>query len=346
MFIPNYQIDVNWLYKVSYKLPGFKKANVSGTTFVSRCIYCGDSARSSKIKRLYFYTKKGGLNFDCKNCGAHGSFFTFMKEQCPESFDEYKREQILDRFQKHSIPKKQSTNSNKQQKTESSVESTREVSLVGCTRLDKLQSDHYAVQYVKDRKLPEESLSRLYFSKDFKKTAEAISPEPLAERFPNEPRLVIPFFSKDGKVEMIQGRSFDPDSGLRYISIKSSEDIDKIYGKERIDKSKTVYCVEGPIDSLFVDNCLATCDSALGRTDADVLIFDNQPRSEEIVKLMEQAIANKRKVVIWPVSPDEKIDINDMIKMGLTQEELMEIIERNTFSGLKAKLAFTKWRKV
>jgi hypothetical protein len=76
------------------------------------------------------------------------------------------------------------------------------------------------------------------------------------------------------------------------------------------------------------------------------LIFDNQPRSKEIVKLMEQAITDKRKIVIWPVSPDEKIDINDMIKMGLSKLELIEIIERNTFSGLKAKLAFTKWKKV
>jgi hypothetical protein len=346
MLVPDYQIDIDWLHKISYKLPGFKKVNVSGTTFVSRCIYCGDSERSTKIKRLYFYTKKGNLNFDCKNCGAHGSFWTFMKEQCTELFEDYKKQQILERFQRYSSSPSKPTNSNKQQKFKTPSSNTRKASIVGCTRIDRLDSDHYAYQYVKDRQIPEEAFSRLYFSEDFKKTAEAISPDPLSEKFPREPRLVIPFFSKDGSVEMIQGRSFDPDSGLRYISIKSSEDIDKIYGKENIDKSKTVYCVEGPLDSLFVDNCLATCDSSLHRSNADVLIFDNQPRSKEIVKLMEQAITDKRKIVIWPVSPDEKIDINNMIKMGLSKLELIEIIERNTFSGLKAKLAFTKWKKV
>jgi hypothetical protein len=30
-----------------------------------------------------------------------------------------------------------------------------------------------------------------------------------------------------------------------------------IYGEERIDIKKQIYCVEGPLDSLFLPNCLA-----------------------------------------------------------------------------------------
>ena len=213
-------------------------------------------------------------------------------------------------------------------------------------RLDELPDDHPAVVYVSNRKVSNANLSRLYYAEDFKVTAQTVSYDELSDKFPSEPRIVIPFYSKDGIVEMVQGRSLDKNSSLRYISIKSSEDVDKIYGKERIDDSKTSYCVEGPFDSLFVDNCVATCDSALQRSNADVLIFDNQPRNSEIVELMDKAISSGRKLVIWPISPNDKIDINDMILMGLNEEQLMYIITTNTFSGLKAKLMFTKWKKV
>lgn len=63
---------------------------------------------------------------------------------------------------------------------------------------------------------------------------------------------------------MVQGRSLIADHRLKYISVKTSDDIDKIYGKYELDTSKTTYCVEGPLDSLFIDNCVATCDANLG----------------------------------------------------------------------------------
>jgi len=61
---------------------------------------------------------------------------------------------------------------------------------------------------------------------------------------------------------------------------------------------------------------------------------------------MEQAISRGRKVVIWPTSPDEKEDINDIIKLGFTSDELMELLRARTFSGLRAKLELGQWRKV
>ena len=38
--------------------------------------------------------------------------------------------------------------------------------------------------------------------------------------------------------------------------------MDKIFGLNRIDKSKPIYVVEGPIDSLFLDNCVAVAGSS------------------------------------------------------------------------------------
>jgi hypothetical protein len=272
-----------------------------------------------------------------------------MKDQCPSEFEDYKKDQMLKRLktsQRRSTPVQQPRNSNKHHNKETTNRTDERKSLVGCVSLADLSDTHKAVKYMIGRCFEREQINRLFYSEDFKVTAQAINPEPLSEYFPSEERIVIPFYDNEGNVDMVQGRSLDPNSSLRYISIKSHEDVDKIYGKEFVDPSRTTYCVEGPFDSLFVDNCYATCDSALQRSDADVLIFDNEPMNEEIVELMSKAIANKRNVVIWPTSPLEKQDINDMIKMGINKDDLMEIIRSRTFSGLRAKLEFTRWKRV
>ena len=38
-------------------------------------------------------------------------------------------------------------------------------------------------------------------------------------------------------------------------------------------------------------------------------------------------------------------DINDMILAGRTQDEIIELINTNTFSGMEAKLKFSSWKK-
>lgn len=349
MLKPDYFIDIDWLHKISYRLDLFKSASVNNRTFVCRCPYCGDSAKSKKKTRFYFYTKKQSLNFDCKNCGEHGSFWTFMREQCSDVFDEYKKDQLLKRLdvnRKRSNRQEQQTNINLFHKTDSDTGVDLSKDLVGCVSLKDLPDTHIAVKYMIGRCFERREINRLFYSQDFKVTAQAINPEPLAENFPNDHRIVIPFYNENKEIEMIQGRSLDKDAFLRYISIKAHEDIDKIYGREYIDINQTTYCVEGPFDSLFVDNCYATCDSSLERSNADVLIWDNEPMNETIVKLMDVAISNKRKVVIWPTNDPGKTDINDMIKSGINKNDLMEIIKSRTFSGLRAKLEFTKWKRV
>jgi hypothetical protein len=39
-------------------------------------------------------------------------------------------------------------------------------------------------------------------------------------------------------------------------------------------------------------------------------------------------------------------DINEMILHGKTSEEILELINTNTFSNLEAKLRYGTWRKV
>ena len=110
-----------------------------------------------------------------------------------------------------------------------------------------------------------------------------------------------------------------------------------------MDKSKTVYVTEGPIDSLFLPNSIAVGGSDLKRVLDNgynfVFVFDNEPRNKELLKIMDSMIDYK--MVVWPKNIYEK-DINDMI---LKDREILDIIDNNTFSGLRLKMALSAWRK-
>lgn len=46
------------------------------------------------------------------------------------------------------------------------------------------------------------------------------------------------------------------------------------------------------------------------------MIIDNQPRNEEVVKILERLIHRKFNVVIWDINEKVGKDINEMIKDG------------------------------
>lgn len=61
---------------------------------------------------------------------------------------------------------------------------------------------------------------------------------------------------------------------------------------------------------------------------------------------MEQAIEEGHSLVVWPFSPAKKVDINDMIKEGVTRQQLMTVIEKSTYKGLTAKMKFMQWKRL
>ena len=121
--------------------------------------------------------------------------------------------------------------------------------------------DHPAKKYVLDRKLPNESHSKLYYCPRFYSWTNTLIPNKFKDTIKDEPRLIIPFIDENNKLFGYQGRSFQKDNKFRYITIMLDETKPKIFGLENIDVSKKVYVVEGPLDSCFVDNCLAMAGS-------------------------------------------------------------------------------------
>jgi hypothetical protein len=102
---------------------------------------------------------------------------------------------------------------------------------------------------------------------------------------------------------------------------------------------------------MFLENAIATADSNLKSADRVinktklVLVFDNEPRNKDICRMMEQAIEEHYKIVIWPEMIEEK-DINEMILSGFSSDEIQDIIIKNTFQNLRAKMEFINWKKV
>jgi hypothetical protein len=215
-------------------------------------------------------------------------------------------------------------------------------------RIDKLDLEHPAKQYVVNRKIPSDKWDLLYFASKFKTWSNSIKYQ-FTNTENDTPRLIIPFFNEDGKCFMYQGRAFGKEQP-KYITIRLDEKEEKIFGVDRLDYSKRIYVVEGPIDSIFVPNSIAIGGAGFDtpftqgiKTNA-TLIMDNEPRSKEICKFIEKLINEDYSVCLWPDTVEEK-DVNEMIMVGKSIDQIMETINTNTFQGMEAKLKFTQWRK-
>jgi hypothetical protein len=278
----------------------------------------------------------------CHNCGASTTFYNFLEKVDQTLVKEY----ALERYKQGET----GNNNYAKPKFEEFKTSTPVFQKnLDLPSIESLPKTHFAKTYVMSRKIPKESFNRLYYAEDFKIFIESLGVEKdgLIE---GDKRLVIPFYDQNKNLVAVQGRALG-ESKLRYITVKVDETKNKLFGLDRINQEKMIYVVEGPIDSLFIDNAVATADSHLeGASNVleknnITLIFDNEPRNKEICKQIDKAIDNHFNVVIWPEFVDSK-DINDMILDGFSQDEIQDIISKNTFVNLRAKAEFVNWKKV
>ena len=333
-------IDRSFLLQVSPKLQRFSKKKDDLYNF--RCPLCGDSQKNKLKSRGYIFRKKNDYFYMCHNCGISTTFYNFLKEVDPNLLKEYQ----LERY------KNGETGNNNYPKPEFEEFKSEKPSFkkaLGLPSIDSLPEAHFAKNYVHQRRIPESFYTQLYYAEDFAAFIQSlgIDKEGLHK---NDKRLVIPFYDKEKNLVAVQGRSLG-ESKLRYITLKLHDDNKKVYGLDRIDEDKLICVVEGPIDSMFLDNAVATADSNLESiTDSldkskVVLVFDNEPRNKEIVAKLEHAIDNHFNVVIWPEFIEEK-DINDMVLNGFSPDEIQDIIDKYTVVNLRAKMEFVNWKKV
>ena len=210
--------------------------------------------------------------------------------------------------------------------------------------LHSLPKNHEARLYANKRHLP---LDLLYWAENFGNWTNKLVAGKLDEKI-IEGRIIIPVYSFKKKFFAFLGRSIDPKQKLRYILIVLDKSHPLLYGLDRYDPTKKGIAVEGPLDSLFLPNSIALLGSnlavldGLGLRNKIIICYDNEPHSKETKAKIELAIDRGYKVVIWPRYISYK-DINQMIVAGWSSNYIKEVVDSNTFSGLRARIALSEW---
>ena len=331
-------IDRTFLLRASPKLQRFTQKKTDLYNF--RCPLCGDSQKNKTKCRGFVYRKKDDYFYMCHNCSVSTTFYNFLKQVDESLLKEYQ----LERY-KNGTERGNYTKPDFSEAKEKPVFKER----IRLESIESLPEEHFAKRYIKSRKIPLVFESQLYFAPDFKQFVETLGIEK-ETLHKDDQRLVIPFYDSKKNLIAIQGRALGK-SELRYITIKLDDDFDKVFGLDRIDQDEMIYVVEGPIDSMFLSNAVATADANLESItklfdkSKVTLVFDNEPRNKQIVEKINLAIDNHFNVVIWPEFIDSK-DINEMVLDGFSPDEIQDIISKNTFVNLRAKMEFVNWKKV
>lgn len=203
--------------------------------------------------------------------------------------------------------------------------------------INTLPSDHFARVFLQNRKLP---LEDLYFVENFNNFLKNTKYE---DKVDSGPKIIIPLRSKHG-LYGVQARKLTNQEGPKYITIKFV-DCETIFGRDKIDITKPVYVVEGPFDSMFLDNAIAVVGAGVKKIDFEsdfVYCLDNEPRNKSIISIMSKLLKDNKKVVIWPETIRSK-DINDMHLQGI---DVKSIVKNNIHKGPKGLIKLSSWKKI
>ena len=317
-------VDIEFVTKLSCWLRNFKKK--ADCIYTASCPICGDSKKKKYKTRGYFYRYKDKLLYKCHNCGISLNLGEFIKRLDSALYKEYVYESYLDKGQ--AVPKSPKITKKSPFKKNSEYRPVTPSALAGCPSINSLEPTHPARSYIAGRLIPEEFWSELYWTDDFPSVVTAVCPGHCFALV-SEGRIIIPFLDRNRQLMAIQGRALG-DTGVRYITIKTSKDAPRIFGMHRLSLlPKRVYLVEGPFDSLFLPNCLAMAGGDLPDLPKDitVVIYDNEPRKSETVEKIRHAIDDGWTVCIWPDTVTEK-DINAMIWQDTNQKKFVKSLTR------------------
>ncbi len=330
-------LEEEYLRRISYKLQNFKAKGNHVYNF--RCPICSDSEKKKNKARGYAFDKSGSLVIWCHNCNHEfRSIDKFLQHLDPLLYKEY----VLEKF-KH----KQNMKIN--HSNPSPVQTKKYIPNIfdGLDQIKDLDDAHPAKKYCIKRKIPIDKFEFYYVEKFIEwtwgNTDKFLS---LKEKsFEEHERIIIPFRARDKHIVGYTARVLGEIEPKYYRIFIDNDEKEKFFGIDRINNSKPILVVEGEIDSLFLDNCIAVSN---GKLDAypdknAIKIPDIDRRNPHIMNGVKKLIDSGHKVCMLPEDLPGK-DINEMIQQGLTQDQIQDIIMKNVYQGLEAQLKFNKWR--
>lgn len=355
-------VDLKYLRLASVYLTKFK--HTGNDVYNFRCPICNDSQKDKTKARGYIFTKGDKTLYHCHNCGSPEvrSLPKLINFLSPSLYKDYKYEKFGHKFsRKEEVLAENENDDLFIDKEILKVDNlpmkklASEKLLKVCTPLSVLDEDHVARKYLNSRCLPQDEINKLFYLSDINLLTKNIDKYKDKE-FIKHDAILIPFIDFDGIINCIQLRILDPKSKMRYLTLYLNEDKSKaIYGLNYIDTDRTVYGLEGPFNSMFLDNALAFAGSTQtnkinyikDKINDFVMIYDPDYRTNPYVRnALDKSINDGHKVVLYDDLVGSDDDINDIVKRyNWSQEQLMNYIKSRTFSGLNAKLELSKLTK-
>lgn len=338
--------DIKYLNQIGNRLSLFKRKG--DYLYQCRCHICGDSQTKKNKARGYFYRANNDLFYKCHNCDASQHFGTFLKNFDANIYRQYALERYSsgENGRAHASPEFSFKTPVFQPSVTPAPESTLLDSLL--TRVDRMEPASEVRKFCSQRQIPDDQLHRLYFIDDIKKI------ETFHSRYINtiqthEPRLVMPFYNLASQLVGVSCRALRGEA-LRYITVRANDMDPLIFGYDVLDQSQPMYAVEGPIDSLFLPNCMALGGTGFNKLTGLYLdrnrltvIIDNQPRNTEVCKVYQKMITQGFRIMIWPDYTAAK-DINDLV-LAVPGIDIKAFVDNNTYAGLTAQLKFDAWKR-
>lgn len=315
-----------------------------------RCIVCGDSKNKESLRRGFIYLDKRNRDkyiYHCHNCGYSATFTKFLKDYYPSIYQQYRMD-LISTKKVHIKDYKNKPN-----------EYQKKIVYDTCkykTCISSLSDSHIAKKYILNRKIPVEKFNNIFYVENFNEYVNEVFPNQY-EKMPKDKRIVFELRDKIGELVGIQARILDSSENqhkMRFITLKFQDDAYKIYGLDKIDRTKPVFVTEGIIDSFFLNNSIAVLGGDIPHNLHELvgieksqlyIVLDNEPRSKDTINRMNTVIHHGFNIYFWKIESKLK-DINDMIKTGISAEELQTNILTESLSGFKAKVKFTSWKKI
>lgn len=223
------------------------------------------------------------------------------------------------------------------------------VEITGLIPYKDLPASHPAWKMVLKRKIPESMYSDIYFCKDFFPWASQFN-SAFSKVTAKEPRLIIPYRNRNGAVFGFTCRAYAK-SDKKYIEIKIDPDVDMIYGLDKINLAKTILCVEGPVDSMFLPNAIAVGGASYHGEFFNkyknniVIVPDNDwKRNKDVLNQIEKLAKSGFRVSLMPDTFEFK-DINKAIETGAyTAQQITDMIMGSIKEGpeLLLEIAFRR----
>lgn len=321
-------LDTYFAHRLRLLLNNFRDKG-TGTTcrFEFACPFCGMPKERDRKANL-FKSTKDALRFYCYRCNESMWMIDLLHRLDSTLAREY-------------LTQSAALSSTNQEIATAQAPAEIPTITLNLPSIASLSEEHSARVYLAGRKIPEQFFSELLWTDDFHDIAEQFRPDGHYIRIRREGRIIIPIRNEQGGIIAAQGRSIEPGADIRYITVKTHENAPKVWGMDRINRDETIYVTEGPFDAMFLPNSIALCGSDILDTlpkENAVIIYDNEPWSQQTLRKLKTAIGNGHRICIWPDYLREK-DVNQMV-FKYSPEIVRDIIDENTWSGVLATMKY------